>query len=294
MTCRTASVERVADKTVKAKEQIDKLLATLKNDEATTKQDFFSQIDEHLKSGNIGDGRQILFNSDIKVEYTSEFSLDKIASVITKALDAVAAAKDPAVASPAMSKEALAAYADLVNSVAEAAKTSSTASGSLAFSMTRVSPGLFSFLRASSVNIKDDETFGTEAVTATTVFYRFMQSIDDIKNEAKFIGALISYDTLLRLKRVQAALVDQLASGEITVDVWMAKDAAMAKAVAQKQKELDDAHFTPSDAPKPLTVGVAEWTPGELEAPLDKLRALGSEYEQAVRTTEQRLAEDYF
>lgn len=294
MACRTASVERVADKTTKAKEQIDKLVEMLKKDRDSIENQFSAEISQRFKEAGVTDGRAIQSNYDIKVEYTSEFSLDAIADVVVKALNSVAAATDPSVKQPAMSKEALDSYADLVSSVAEAAKSSSTSAASLSFTMTRLSPGLFSFLRATSVNIEDKETFGTEAVTATSIFYRFFQSIDDVKKDAKFVGALISYDTLLRLKRLQAALVDDLASGKITIEVWMTKDAAYAAAVAQKQKELDAANFKPDDQPKQLTAAEAEWTPAQLEGPLDKLRALGGDYEQVVETTQARLAQDYF
>ncbi|SHI79036.1 hypothetical protein SAMN02745244_01060 [Tessaracoccus bendigoensis DSM 12906] len=297
MACRTPSVERVADKTQEANNQINKLLEMLKRDEATTKAEFFSQIDAHFKAANVSDGRQVHFNSDIKVEYTSEFSLDKVAAVIMKALEAVAAAKEPSVSAPAMSEKALAAYGDLVTCVAEAAKTSSTASGALAFSMTRLAPGLFAFLRASSVNIQDDETFGSEAVTATAIFYRFMQSIDDVKNEAQFDLALAAYDALIRLKRLQAALIDDLANDKLSIEAYEKKDAAYAGLIARKQKDLDDAHFKPREASRALSVtaaAVEEWTPEALIAPLAKLRELGADYAEIVRTTEERLEANYF
>lgn len=43
MACRTPSVERVADKTQEANNQINKLLEMLKRDEATTKAEFFTR-----------------------------------------------------------------------------------------------------------------------------------------------------------------------------------------------------------------------------------------------------------
>lgn len=69
-----------------------------------------------------------------------------------------------------MSPEAIDAYTDVVNAVAEAAKSSSTAAASLAFSMNRLAPGTIAFLFASSINIQDDETFGKEAVTTTAIY----------------------------------------------------------------------------------------------------------------------------
>ena len=47
MACRTPSVERVADKTAKAKEQIDKLETMIKAQESSNKATFYHQIDSH-------------------------------------------------------------------------------------------------------------------------------------------------------------------------------------------------------------------------------------------------------
>ena len=51
----------------------------------------------------------------------------------------------------------------MFNTVAEAAKSSSTSAASLSFSMNRLSTGMYAFLYACSVNIKDEDTFGSEA-----------------------------------------------------------------------------------------------------------------------------------
>jgi len=59
-----------------------------------------------------------------------------------QALKAVAAVQDPTAIVSAMSLGAIEAYIDVINAVVEAAKSSSTASSSLAFSMNRLSPGL--------------------------------------------------------------------------------------------------------------------------------------------------------
>lgn len=296
MTCTSGSVQTVADKTVAAKAQIDKLLAMLQAQESVNKTRFFDEINAHLKDARVADARQLSYNSDIKTEYTSEFSLDKIAAVVTSALKAVAAAKDPNVKAPAMSPEAIQAYTDVVNRVAEAAKSSSTASASLSFSMTRLSPGLFAFLYASSVNIKDEDTFGSEAVTSTAIYYRLMQSIEDVKMEADYGAARIDADNFLKMKTVQAALTDDLADGKISIEEWSKKDAAYTAAIQRIQERLDADHFK-SGAPR---VAARERGPESalsqqiVRSAIERLARKGAAFKAAVETSNARLAGGYY
>jgi len=94
MACRTPSVERVADKMSKAKEQIDKLEAMVVAQEEAIRAKFYGQIDTHLASARLTDAREVAYQVNIKTEYTSEFSLDKIAGVVTSALKAAKVATD--------------------------------------------------------------------------------------------------------------------------------------------------------------------------------------------------------
>ena len=296
MACTSGSVQTVADKTVAAKAQVDKLQSMLRAQAGADKDRFFTEIAAHLGDAKVKDAREIGYNSDLKVEYTSEFSLDKIAAVVTSALKAVVAATDPTVKAPALSPQAISAYSDVVNTVAEAAKSSSTAAASLSFSMNRLSPGLFAFLYASSTNIKDVDTFGTEAVTATVIYYRFMQSIDDVKNEASFGAAVIDARNFLQMKTLQAALTDDLASGKIDIDEWNKKDDAYSLAIKKIQERLagerfDTAllHAAAAAAPR----GVPE-VRRVLGAALDRLEAKGGRYLEVVQTSRERLASGYY
>lgn len=306
MTCTSGSVQSAADKTTSAKTQIDKLITMLKDDDAATKKYFFDAIGLHLKDAKISDAREISFSSDIKTEYTSEFSLDKIAGVVTTALKAAAAAQSPGSPSPAMTPEAINAYIDVVNTVAEAAKSSSTSSASLSFSMTRLSPGLFCFLYATSVNIKDADTFGTEAVTSTAIYYRFMQSIDDVKNQAAFGNAIIDAQNLKNMKELQASLTDQLADGKIDIDEWTKKDAAYDVAVAKIMKRLQNDNF---DITKDHVLLRSQgygapvghsFVMGSLvnqrvvRESIQKLTKMGNMYKAVVDISEKRLASNYY
>jgi hypothetical protein len=306
MACTSGSVQTVADKTVAAKAQIDRLQTMIKEQEGVNRATFFGAIATHLADAKVTDAREISYNSDIKTEYTSEFSLDKIAAVVTKALKAAVAAQDPTAKVPAMSAEAIAAYTDVVNAVAEAAKSSSTSSASLSFSMNRLSPGMFAFLYATSINIKDADTFGTEAVTTTAIYYRFMQSIEDVKNEARFGEAVIDARNLLSMKTLQAALTDDLASGKINIDEWMKKDDAYSIAVKRIEDRLAAAKF---DTAKPLMLmreagfGAPvrhSFATGSavnqevVRAAIQKLSTMGAAYKVVVEKSNARLASVYY
>ncbi|MDD2728648.1 hypothetical protein [Malikia sp.] len=279
-----------------AKSQIDKLQAMILAQETDNKARFYAEIAGHLKDAGVTDARELSYSSDIKTEYTSEFSLDKIAAVVTKSLTAIAAAQNPAAQKPAMSPEAIQAYTDVVNTVAEAAKSSSTSSASLSFSMNRLSPGLFAFLYASSINIKDVDTFGSEAVTATAIYYRFMESIDDLKSEASFGAAVIDAKSFINMKTIQAGLTDDLANGKIDIDEWMKKDAQFTEAVNRTRARLGADSFK---------VGVYLFAPRQagkeslanqqvVRASILKLSAMGAAYRHVVETSKTRLASSYY
>ena len=284
MACTSGSVQTVADKTVAAAQQIAKLQAMIQAQEADNKSKFFADITTHLTDAKVTDAREIGYSSDIKTEYTSEFSLDKIAAVVTSALKAVVTATDPTVPKPALSPDAIAAYTDVVNTVAEAAKSSSTSAASLSFSMNRLSPGMFAFLYASSVNIHDEDTFGTEGVTTTAIYYRFMQSIDDVKNQTVFGKTIIDAKNLLNMKTLQAALTDALANNTIDIDTWTKKDIAYSAAVNTIQARLDADSF---DTKKTLALTVRHG----FGAPVQHSFATGSAVnQQVVRAAIQRLS----
>jgi hypothetical protein len=307
MTCTSGSVQTVADKTVAAKSQIDKLQEMLKGQETANKTAFYEQIKSHLTDAKINDAKELSYNSDIKTEYVSEFSLDKIAAVVTKALKAAQAATDPTVPEAATSPAAIAAYTDVVNTVAEAAKSSSTSAGSLSFSMNRLSPGLYAFLYATSVTIKDVDTFGTEAVTSTGIYYRVMQSIDDIKNQAKFGAAIMDAKTLLGLKRLQAALVDDLAAGKIDMETWTKRDGALSVGIKTVQDRLDADKFNKAErftlnvrdgfgAPVDHSFATgSDADQGAVRAAVQRLKSMnGALYKAAIQASEQRVASNYY
>ena len=295
MVCCSGSVERAAQKSKKAQEQVDELNKQLLSEMEQYKKEFYAAIDAHLKDANITDAREIGYNADIKTEYTSEFSLDKIADVVIKGLDALKKAKDPSVDQPATDPAAIDAYTNLVMSVAEAAKSSSKTAGSLSFSMNRLTPGIFVFLYSKSQKIYDEDTFGTEAVTSTAILYRIVESIEDVKRNADFIIARINAQSLIKMKTLQAALVEQLANGKIGIDDWNKKDKEYSAIVAKLQANLDASGFKKEHPLQPaafLFSGPGLISPAATVA--EKAAKSLQVYAAAAEKTTQRLAAGYF
>ncbi|MGR5367957.1 hypothetical protein [Photobacterium damselae] len=124
-----------------------------------------------------------------------------------------------------------------------------------------------------------------------------MQSIDDIKNQGKFDLALLEKQTLVGLKTLQAALVDELASGKIDIATWNAKDSAYSEAIQKVQERLDAHHFNKglqvarvaaSDIPINTEVGKV------VKLAVDNLSKKGAEYKSILAKTEYRLQSSYF
>ncbi|EIF0629162.1 hypothetical protein LFP87_004534 [Salmonella enterica] len=238
MACRSASVERVADKTVSARDQIEKLqkMIASQNDQHTNA--FQNLIGNYYKSAKITDAKIIGQSSDVKTEYASEFSIDKMANVVIKVLEAAAAVKNPDVQNPATSPEALKAYTNVVNSVAEAAKSKSSSAANLAFSATRIVPGIIAFLYAASVNLQDEETFGSETITTTAIYYQIVESINDLNSQAAFDVATIQYYSIVAMKKLQALQIQSLAKKEMTLQEWKDLNASYSQIIKEMQEEL--------------------------------------------------------
>lgn len=305
MACTSGSVRNVANNTVRAQKEIDSLQVMIEAQSSADKNKFSNQIAESLAAAHVTDATQIGDGLDVKTEYASEFSLNKIAAVVTSVLNVIANEQGPT--NPfAMNTRAIDAYADLVNTVAEAAKSSSSASANLSFSMNRLSPGVLAFLYASSVSIKDEDTFGTEAVTTTAIYYRFMQSIDDVRNHTKFGEAIIDAKNLLNMKRLQAALTDELANGKINIDEWKKKDDAYSNAIETIKERLAADRFDTSKLfvlTRRAGFGVSirqSFVKGSainrrvVRSAIQRLSKKGGAYKGVIKASEERLANLYY
>lgn len=296
MACRTAKVERVTDKSIAAKNQLERLSEEITNQKEKHLTSFKAKVTEHLRNAKVNDERELDYNDYIKTEYTSEFSLDKIAKVVNQSLNTISKVKNSGVPNPAFSEEAIESYTDLVNSVAEAAKSSSSAASSLTFSMNRLSPGIFAFLSAASISLKEEETFGKESVTSTIIFYKVIESIDDVKSETEFNESLIDSQNLLNLKTVQAQLTDQLAKGTLDLEEWLVRDDALTVAIDRVRRRLHDRLFSGLKANADAAILDAGSPENRklVMAAVEKLSAKGGKYAIAVERIQTRIEQSYF
>jgi hypothetical protein len=298
----SAKAQNAVKKKGGADAAIKKLEAELLAEEADQRTKFFARIDESFKQSDISDGRQVSYDVDIKTEFTSEFSLDKIAGVIVKSLNALAKTLDPTVPNPAMSPDAIEAYTGVVSAVAEAAKSSSNVSATLSYSMTRMGPGVYAFLFAKTESIRDEALFGTEAITSTAIFHRIMQSIDDLKNSEAFNAALYEYATITRWRAIALGFLEDVQNRKISMHEWAEMDSAARSQIAQAQRRLAKAGFD-REPPKLMTAAPGlrlAGVPSETEvliaaqvqarATLKSLRAAGPQFADLVAATEARLA----
>lgn len=291
MACRTPSVERVADKSVNAQNQLDKLTESVKAQRGTLLNEFETRVGENLKKARVSDGTLLGSNDYIKVEYSYEFSLDKIASVIKDTLKAIAVNKDSKSFQDAFSDEAVESYTDLVNSVSEAAKTKSTATASLSFSMNRLAPGIYAFLSATSASLLEEETFGNESITSTIIFYQLIYSIEDMQNQKQFDEAAIDIQNLMNMKRIQASYTDMLANGKMGIQEWMTRDEEAELAIQRLSARVDKRGFT--NRTRVASRGMSE-NQRLVTAALERLNKMGEVYYPAVSILESRLELSYF
>jgi len=239
MVCRSASVERAAEKSQKAEKALADLAKQNKEAAEAYEDEFFEKINAYLERAGITDATYPLVTGlQYQTEYASEFNVDKITAVVEDALislQEVSAGPAGPTLDTATSSEAFESYVQVVQSIGASLKSSSDTSSTFTFQMTKVGPGIFAFISAQSTNITDVETFGTEAVSCTTFVYTFARSIQDVenttgyeaaKNAAEEIAiirtktliesARIASETIITVKQAQADLVNVLISGKYT------------------------------------------------------------------------------
>ncbi|KOS04795.1 hypothetical protein AM493_01100 [Flavobacterium akiainvivens] len=308
MACRTASVERIADKSIAAKKQLEKLLDDISLQKEKYKTVFEQNVTKHLASANITDAVEIDYNDYIKTEYTSEFSLDKIVAVVKDSLEAIVASQGLQLAQALVTPGTIDAYSDLVTSIAEAAKTSSATATSLSFSKNRLHPGLIAFISAISISMKDKETFGEESVTSTIVYYKVISSKSDLLTGIAVTMILIDTQTLLQFKKLQAALVDALANDTLTLEEYLKKDEIYSDRVAKLEQKIKQ-YGQPIPGPSQIAPTVKKDNKFSAALPLPKnvsreqlvvsmaieaLQDRGGDYSAVIQKAQERIKANYY
>lgn len=236
MVCRSASVERAAARSNKAQQALLEFAGKNKAAAVAYEAEFRKKITSELERAGVTDQKFPLATGiEQHTEYASEFNVDKITGVVKDALHSLQeVSKEGApTVETATSPEAFDSYVQVVQSIGASLKSSSETSSSFTFQMTKIGPGIFAFISAQSANLTDVETFGEEAVNSLTFVYTFARSIQDIentngyeaaKNAAEQIAiiraktlvesAKIASETIIELKKAQAALINAVISGK--------------------------------------------------------------------------------
>lgn len=235
--CRSPNVKNATRGLEVAANAINALEKSQRDREDKLKDIFHAKINKCLQDNSINDAVVLNFNSHIKTEFTAEFNMEAATNAITKALKA-AAATAAAAEAPFLAPEAIKAYADLVTSLAECAKSSSEAANSLSFDMIHLSPGIIAFLFAVSTTATDKSAFGGESVSCTALFHRIVRSTTAVSKHSEFQSALILARTIEKLGRVQAALVEDLAIGKLTVNEYERLDEQYSTLLDKKKSQL--------------------------------------------------------
>jgi hypothetical protein len=299
MSCKSPSLQRVVQNSKKAKIEIEKLNKQLSNLYAQEKSKFENRIDEFSQQAAISDFRRILFDSAIKTEYSHEFSLEKIAPVITASLKTIASSLTNSLIQQITKPGAIDSYSKLVLSISEAAKSSSSASNNFSFTANRLAPGVFAFLSANSVSIKDEETFGEEAVTSTSIFYCVSTSETDVNHSLKDSLSLINAELIIKLKNIQIGYADDLANGKITIAVWQEKHRAIQAEIDELKKASHIVKFNKTSA----EIELPELNRFKLEntnsmslieRSIKQIENRGSLYAGAMSTIRQMASPDFF
>jgi hypothetical protein len=217
MACFSTSLEEVVQKSEAARAQVENLQKGLDKSDSTNKQFFDKKRNEFFTNAGLNDVANGEISHNIKVEFASEFSLDKVIPVVKAAIDtAVAIYSGGAPIAPNTQK----AFSDLVVAIGECAKFSSNATSSMSFATNRLSPGLFVSLYAASVSIEDKNMFGKKAVTATMYYYQLSKSNKDIEVDMMRELTLMYAEGVINLNKKILALAEQVADGTISMDIF--------------------------------------------------------------------------
>ena len=314
MSCRSAKIEEVVNDATAAVAQIEKLESLIKSETDQRNAEFNKRINEFLVSSGIDDESSEAETDYIKVEYASEFSLDRITNVVKESLEAASTTAVAVNTGGLLSSDATSAYSDVVVAIGEAAKSTSSSATNGSFSATRLAPGILAFVYATSSTIKEVQTFGTEAITATAIHYKLLTSRKDYaKYQEEGVGklriaaALKAYKDFIEL---QAKLIVRLSNGQITFEEYLIIDekyASKAESLRMVVKSAIDDFAQPEiekgafsltwDSSSNITVSSEMRSSGNrtlVTKSLDKLSTFGKKYKDIIKLNEDRLNVGYF
>lgn len=279
----------------RAIEAIKNLENSLKKYEKEYYQEFDERIEEVAASAKLGEMTETNRIFRIKTEYQSEFSLAKIAAVIGSVLKVAAATRGPSFDKIPLNSEAVDAYTDLVNSIAEAAKTNTQMETSFTFNWIKLTPDFAVFLMSKSSSIQDEALFGSESVCSTAVLYKGFNvtSVEKLKVESEepnLVGpAAAEFKALVAFKALQLSLSKRIAEDLITIATGIKLDGKYAMELVEINDRIKIyKYFDKGDYDSLINKTLKKHVEGANLA-FAKLNTLGESYQSMAQILQSRI-----
>ncbi|WP_109830135.1 hypothetical protein [Reichenbachiella versicolor] len=224
MACKSPSLEKVVKKTDAAKAVVVKLQKQLESLQIADEAEFNKRKNDLQSNLGVSDFKEANYSTTVKVEYSHEFSLDLLVPIITESIQLIASTLAPGSAGLKVltSPDAINSYISLVTSIAEAAKSSSSADAAVSFNANKLAPGAWSLIATRSTSIRDKDTFGEESVTATLFQYGLYTSVENAKNEVAYSLVLNSATAIVKLSDAKTLYLNKLLKEDISVAQYSA------------------------------------------------------------------------
>ena len=237
------SVENAAARSTEAQEALTEFANQNTQKAMAYQKEFRVKVDAELLRAGITDQTfPITDGIEQQVEFASEFNVDGITAVVSASLNQLAAVTSgPAGATlaTATSPTAFKSYVQVVEAIGASLKSSSSTSGAYTFQITKIGPGIFAFISATSANLTDTKLFGSEVVSSASFVFTFARSLQDIENTNGYeaaanasaatiilqtntliYSARVASESIIQLKVAQGDLITALINQSITLEEY--------------------------------------------------------------------------
>lgn len=247
MACKSASVERAEKKSHKALDVIRKLDESMQIITQEEVNEFNKRITNYADKNGINDFKFNDLSTQVKVDYTHEFNIDRLVPIIKGLLDAAAVALGANKALEVFANpENIKIFTDLFNGIAQALKTTSSTGVAFSFNVSNIAPGFRAFTSIKTRTIQDKETFGQEAITAQTILYKMGLSPTLIVEDAEIALLLSLNATVKYLADARVGLALQVKEGTLSIGEYLKLTKEISAAIRYHEEEI--ASRTKSDS----------------------------------------------
>ena len=235
--------------------QLDDFTASCKADAGRYESDFQGKIIAELANQGITDQKIQPTNVQWQTEFANEFNVDAIADVVTSALDAAGTVMaqspggKPTIAA-ATSKESMESYTAVVQSLAASLRSSESSRSDWAFQMTQIGAGLWGCVAAMNASLKNEDTFGSSAVSVTSFIYTTVWSVQACEQMTDFADEKIrlqsklerhqnAANTIAVFSKAETDAATNFAAGKMSYKLYKKLFKQCEQSIAEQQAILD-------------------------------------------------------